>query len=638
MDRAITRREFLDGMAMTLGGVLLAGGLAGAMSGCGNDSAALQTPPAASYPPTLTGLQGQTDAARAVPHLLKDQIFWQQAGRPVPTGETYDIVVVGGGISGLAAAYFATREDPGARVLVLDNHDDFGGHARRNEYDHVPGRRGPLIGYGGTESIDTPSSYSRRAMALLTDIGIEVERFERYFDQAFGADLGTLYFFDKKTWGRDSVVVWGDQSLREFVQATPLAPQAKRDLLMLHESPRDWLPGLSQEAKKRRLSELTYTAYLAKLAKVHPDVLTFLQNEPRDDWGYGADALGAIDAWADGMPGFGGLGLSDDVPYRASSPSEKVMWDADEPYIFHFPDGGAGVARLLVRALIPGALPGDGMESEPLAKLDYSRLDRGDNGVRIRLSSPVVRVGNQGGAAHPTGVEVIYVQDGRLRAVTAKGAVMACWYSMVPYIVEGLPEVQRTAGRFMTRIPLVYADVLLRDRTALARLGAGEAMTTDPDTPWTLFFPDFPVSMDGYHYPLDLSKPGLVHITGTFCVRGMSPRDGSRAGRASMYQLDFAAFERSVRDLLARSLGGGGFDPARDILGLTINRWSHGYSTEYNSPWDNAFYPDGPLPGEVASRPFGRITFAGTDRSSRAYMDSAIDAADAAVRELRQRV
>lgn len=643
MDREITRRDFLDGVALTIGGVMLAGsaagGLATALGGCGDGTPALQTPSVAAYPPALTDLQGQTDAARTVPHLLRDGIFWDQAGRPEATGETYDLVVVGAGISGLSAAYLYAQADPGARILVLDTQDDFGGHAKRNEFEHIPGRRAPLIGYGGTESIDSPSVYSPQALAVLEGIGIALQRFRRHFDDSFWAGLGTMWFFDKETWGRDHTVVktWR-KSTREALRDAPVAEQAKRDLVMLSEAPKDWLPGMSQEAKKRKLSELTYTHYLADVVKVHPDVLKFLQNRPRDYWGYGADALGAIDAWADGHPGFDGLGLSWAKPYRANTQSEKLMWDATDPYIYHFPEGNAGIARLLVRALVPDALPGHTMEDEVLANLDYSRLDRAGAPVRIRLASPVVRVRNVGEPANATGVEVTYARDGRLHTVTAKGAVMACWYSMAPYIVDGLPEIQKTAGRFMTHIPLVYADILLGDRLAFQRLKMAEAITINPDSMWVDYFTDFPVSMDGYHYPMDYSQAGLVHLTGTLCVRGMSPRDGSRVGREALDQMPFADIERGIRDLMARTLGGGGFDPARDIRAITVNRWAHGYSNEYASPWDNAFYPDGPLPGEVAARPFGRITFAGTDRSSRAYTDAAIDAAYTAVNELRERM
>jgi len=636
MDRKITRRDFLDGVALTIGGLALAGPAADVLAGCGTKAKQpLQTPALVGDPAALTGLEGQTDAARAVPHMLRDGTFWGNAGSPQATGESYDLVVVGGGISGLAAAYFYGRENGDARILVLDNKDDFGGHAMRNEFHSAPPHGRLLVGYGGTESIYAPDVWSRTAADLLVDIGVEWRRFYKYFHGSFWNDLYTLYFFGKESWGRDYAVVRGaGMSLAEFLKDAPMAPEAKRDLVMISQHPKDWLASLSQDEKKQKLSEITYAQYLSDVVKVHPDVVKYLLNSTSDDWGYGIDALGAIDAWADGThPGFAGLGLSSARPYKDNSPAETWEWNTTVPYIFHFPDGGAGVARLLVRKLVPGALPGHTMESETLAHLDYGKLDLPDNRVRIRLASPVVKVRNVGDPASANEVEVTYVQSGGLKTVKAKGVVMACWYSMVPYIVDGLPKEQQKAALFMTRSPLLYADLLLRDRRAFEKLGIAEVRAVSPDALWPASWLDYPVSIDSYKYPMNLGEAGLLHMTAAPSQFGLPPREGGRAGRQRLYGMTFADIERNLRDLLARSLGAGGFDPARDIEAITVNRWAHGYSIAYAWPWDKAFYPDGPLPGEVAARPFGRITFANTDRSSIAYMNYAIDAARSAVNE-----
>ena len=627
MDRRISRRDFLDGVALGAGGLLLGACVSGLGSGVRGTSALIAAPQLADYPPVLTGMQGETDAARAMPHMLRDGTFWNAVGPPRSTGETYDLVVVGGGISGLAAAHIYGKRNKQARILILDNHDDFGGHARRNEF-HTPGRL--LVGYGGTESIQSPACMSRRARALLEDIGIEVERFYDYYENRFWWGLGALTFFDKETWGSDYSVRMPGHPTAELLKDAPLAEQAKRDLVMLYEHPKGWMHGLSDTEKKARLSEMTYAQYLTDVAKVDPDTVKYLHNHAADDWGYGIDGQGAIDNWR-WSPGFQNLGLDKSEPCRYNSPSTKQLWHDAEPYIFHFPDGNAGVARLLVRALIPEALPGHTMESEVLGRLVYDKLDLSDNQVRIRLASPVVRVRNVGNP--PDGVEVAYVQGNSLKTVRARGAVMACWYSMVPYVVDGLPELQQRAARFMTRIPLVYATVQLRTRRAFDELRAWGVRHVGPGARWISVFLDYPVSMGGYNYPLDLDRPGLLHMTATPCRPGMPPRDGSRLGRQDMYNTPFADYERSIRDLLARAMGPGGFDPALDIQAVTINRWAHGYSLEYTMPWDKDFYPDGPFPGEVAAGPVGRISFANTDRSSVAYSDSAIDAAYAAVDE-----
>ena len=639
MDRKITRRQFLDGVAITAGGLALAGSAAGVLASCGTKAKQpLQTAALVGYPPDLEGLQGQTDAARAVPHMLRDGTFWGNAGSPQATGESYDLVVVGGGISGLAAAYFYTRQNPGARVLILDNKDDFGGHAMRNEFTPVIRRHGRLIiGYGGTQSINHPKTFSPQAQALLKEIGIELQRFNKDFDQTFYERHGLVNsaeFFDKETWGKDYLAIRTPKmSLTEYLKNVPMSEQGKRDLVMLTEHPKDWLPGMTQSEKFQKLSEITYSQWLTDYAKVSPDVLKYLAQSGKAYWGYGIDGIGAIDAWADyTYPGFGALKLSWAKPYKDNAPTEKQFWE-EEPYIYHFPEGGAGVARLLVRALIPEALPGSTMEDEVLARLEYDALDQAQNQVRIRLGSPVAKVKNVGDPASATGAEVTYVQDGRLKSVKAKGAVVACWYSMVPYIVDGLPAEQQKAAHFMTRIPLLYANMLVRNWQAFEKLKIQGVDTVGPGAFWLGFRLDMPVNMDGYQHPSNPDEPILLHWDAAPSKLGMPPRQGVKVGRQELFKMTFADLERPMRDLIARSMGSAGFDPARDIQAITINRWAHGYSFEYGAPFDLSFYPNGPLPGEVAARPFGRVTFANTDRSSRAYIDSAIDAAYQAVKE-----
>lgn len=646
LDRRITRRDFLDGVAVGAGAIVAGGWLAGCSSGRddgpappASTTATRRTPSLPPYPPELTGMRGEIDSAYAIPHMLRDGTFWASAGSPENTGETYDLVVVGGGISGLAAAYFYRQRDPGARILILDNHDDIGGHARRNEFTDVAGRPGGrLISYGGTESIAAPSAYSATSMGLLRDLGIHLERFHGYYNSRFWRGLGQYSFFDRETWGRDHLAVArGKEAPAEYLRGAPLAARAVRELDMLHTHPGDWLPGRSDGQKKAELATMTYAEFLTKVAKVHPDVVRFLSTRSSPDWGYGIDGLGAIDAWASDYPGFGGLGLSSAKPSRYNSPTTRHEWNATDPYIFHFPGGNAAIARLLVRRLVPGSLPGSTMEDEVLARLDYGRLDRAENFVRIRLGSPVVRVRNLGDPTTAAEAEVAYVQSGRLRSVRAKGAIVACWYSMVPYIVDGLPTAQREAAGFMTRIPLVAATVQLRTRTAFERLAIGGGAAVSPGAEWVASWLDYPVSMGGYEYPIDLAEPGILILYSTPTTPGVPPRQGAVEGRRRLYGTPFAGYERSIRDHTARVLSGGGFDPARDIQAITLNRWAHGYSFEYVTPWDLDFYPDGPLPGEVAARPFGRITFANTDRTSRAYTDSAIDAAYSAVGELVRR-
>ncbi len=360
MGRKISRRDFLDGAAIGAGALLAGGWLAACTpggsptAGGGSGASRLVTPQLSQYPPAATRLAGQTDSAYAIPHMLRDGTFWDAAGSPESTGETYDLVVVGGGISGLSSAYFYSLRNPDARILILDALVDFGGHAHRNEFTGVAGRKnGLLLGYGGAESIEAPHRYSSQAKSLLEGIGVNVERLGDYYDTHF-YKYNSVVTYRGDIWGRDytAVRMWNGTTAEE-VKDAPMAEQAKRDLVMLDDAP-DWMPGLSDSQKKERLSKITYLQFLTDVAKVHPDAAKYLQTHSADDWGYGINCQGAIDVWPYKAPGFDGMQLDRSEPSKYNSPSVKNLWGDEEPYHYHFPEGNAGISRLLVRNLIPG--------------------------------------------------------------------------------------------------------------------------------------------------------------------------------------------------------------------------------------------------------------------------------------------
>ncbi len=624
MDRAITRRDFLDGVAIGAGGLVLTSVLPGCDLGGGDDGGP-------SDPDELTGLRGLTDEARRIPHELRDGTFWQAAGDPQDTRERYDLVVVGAGISGLAAARFFQREYGGnAKILILDPLDQPGGHAARNEFTPDGAGARVLVGYGGSQTLDTPSAFSTPARVLLDDVGVEVQRFERYFDQGFNKRhrLRRGTFFNKEVYGRDHLAFGGEPGV---FRDAPLNPRAKADLIKLYTDPPDVFPRLSDSQKKDRLTELTHEQFLRRHMKLDDQALGFLRRLSDDEWGFGLDAVGAIDAWADGYPGFDGLGLDDAVPYRTNAPTEHKVWDYEDPYIHHFPCGNGGVARSIIRKLIPAALPGRGMETIPTTELDYGRLDQKANRVRIRLNSPVVRVRHNGDPGSARDVEVAYVQDGKLRKVTGEQVVLACWNTMIPYICEGRPQRQRDALAFATKLCPMYTNVQIRNWTSFARLRLSGADCRNMY--WVSIDLDYPVSMGSYKFPDSPEEPIVLHLPRAVTKPGLPPREQGRAGRAELMGTTFEQVERATRDQLARVLAGGGFDPARDIEAITVNRWAHGYAYEYGRPWDR-FWPDGPLPSHAARKRFGRIAIANSDSAPRAYADTAIDMAYRAVREL----
>jgi spermidine dehydrogenase len=637
MHRNITRRDFLNGMAVGAGGMLASPWLGGLL--------AAQTPAASAqdrpgyYPPTLNGMRGSHPGAFEVAHALRDGIFWEKAGKPVETGEEYDLVVVGGGISGLAAAYFYRKQaGPSTRILILDNHDDFGGHAKRNEF-HVGGRM--LLTNGGTVSIESPFPYSKEARGLLAELGIDPPALQKKYGGNRGSGgLGFGYFFDKETFGTERLVTnapggYGRQSASakwaEFLARTPMSAQAQQDIVRIQEAKVDYMEGVNQEEKKARLSKMSYKDFLLNVVKAHSDVIPFYQSRTHGLYGIGIDAVPALDCWAIHFPGFQGMGLNR-VPSKGLTFTALGEVTPQEEFHFHFPDGNASIARMLVRSLVPGSAPGSTAEDIVTAKMDYRRLDRADSPVRIRLNSTAVLARHVGDAASAKQVEVVYGRDQKAYSVRGKAAVLACWNMTIPFLCPDLPAEQKEALHYGVKVPLVYTVVGLRNWTAFHRLGVGgvscpgmyhSSMNLVQGTNIGDYKPQ-PESPEG---------PILVHMLRTPCQPGLSAREQQRAGHYDLLATSFETFERNIRDQLVRVLGSGGFDPARDIEAITVNRWPHGYAYEYNPLWDPD-WPEGKRPCDIARRPFGRITIANSDAAAAAYTDQAIDQGYRAVREL----
>ena len=619
LGRRITRRDFLDGVAIGLGASALAPWLG-----------ALEAQGAALYPPARMGLRGSHAGSFELFHALRDGSFWAAAGRPRRVDRDYDLVVVGGGISGLAAAHYYRKANPGARVLVLDNHDDFGGHAKRNEF-RAGGRT--IIGYGGTQSIDSPAPYSATAKALISDLGIDVSAYERALDSKLYPSLGLRpgLFFDREHFGRDVLTVGKGRGIDDaMIAAMPLSNEAKADLRRLLEGPADPWPGEASDAKKRRLARVSYADFLTQVLKLDANILPVFQTRPHGLFGAGVDAVPAQDAFGLGFPGFQQMGLEPGA--GAGQNYDSIRNNEAERYYFHFPDGNASVARLLVRRLIPKAMPGSTADDIVMARADYSALDQARSDVRIRLESTVVRVEHDGDPASATGATVSYVRRGRLEQVKARGVVLACWHAGIPYLCAELPAAQKDALAFAIKVPMVYTNVVIREWTSFQRLGVSSI--TMPNAWHTGVNLDFPVSVGPYRHSTDPAKPITLHLSKAACKPGLPIREQHREGRKELFATSFDAIERSIRDQLARALGPGGFDPVRDIVGITVNRWPHGYAYQYNSLWDDFWVNGGETPCEVARRPFGRITIANADAGAYSYTDAAIDHAFRAVGEL----
>lgn len=629
MDRAIARRDFLQGAAL---GVTL-GALAPELALAAEREAQNE---AGYYPPARLGMRGSHPGAFEAAHALRDNDFWNSATSLVDTGEEFDLVVAGAGISGLSAAWFYRRAKPDAKILIVENHDDFGGHAKRNEF-RINGRM-ELIN-GGTLGIDSPTPYSTAARGLLDALGVDPARLSKECDDPSvyaGLDIGV--FFDRETFGADRLVrLAADerghatlQAWKSFVAKAPLGDAVKRSILKIETGTDDYFPGLTGDEKKDRLWRISYKDYLLNVVKADPGVIPFYQHLTDEWWGCGIDAIPALDVWGLGYQGFAGLKLKPGGPslrHMGYTPIGYSTTGGSET--FHFPDGNASIARLLVRALIPDSIPGHDARDIVTARVDYSKLDAAGGKVRIRLNNLVVRARNA-----KKGVEIAYTGSqggGRVYRVRARDCVLANWNTMIPYIVPELPEGQKAALHSLVKCPLVYTNVALRNWDAFRKLGIRRVQAPGS---WHVSIALNPaMKIGGYRSVGSSDEPVLIRMVRAPAKPGLSEYDQNRAGRMELLQTPFETFERNIRDQLARTLGPGGFDPARDIEGIAVNRWPHGYAPEYNALWDRDF-DAGHTPNLVARRPFGRIAIANSDAGFAAYTDCAIDQAHRAIGDL----
>lgn len=642
MHRKITRRDFVNGIRVSAAGAFLLPQIAAAQ-----EFAPEQAP--GYYPPALTGMRGDHVGSFEAAHRFRDTRSVDLSSA-THTSEDYDLVVVGAGMSGLSAAYFFLKNTGrNVRLLVLDNHDDFGGHAKRNEFRH----NGKLLAInGGTLNIEAPQRYFEDAKALLHDIGVDLDRFQasnkanRELYRSLG--LSNAYFFDKETWGEDRLVLnptsgggRGRGFSPEFLMQTPLSAQARKDLLRLYDNEQpDYLPGLSSAEKKVRLAKLSYKDFLLGIAKVDPQVYWLFQHFGEGNFCVGGDATPALFGWEMGQPGFAGLHLEptpNGVLAELAGVQHGRQVEAPGPSV-HFPDGNATVARLLVRHLIPEALPGKTQEDSGAARVNYAVLDKPGQPARIRLNSTVLNVRHDGDPAKAKEVVITYNRGGKLYDVRARGCVLACWNMFIPYLVPDLPEAQKDALAYAVKGPIVYTSVGVKDWTAWKKLGISNVNC--PTMYHTGLALTEAVSLGDLQHAESPQEPISLHLTKVMSAPGKPRQEQHRLGRAELLTTTFETFERRIRDQLARVLGPGGFDPALDIVAITVNRWPHGYAYTYNSlfePMEWVYTNSNSRPNVIARQPYGLIAIANSDAGASPHTDTAMWEARRAVGDILNR-
>lgn len=614
MDRRISRRDFLQGTALAV---------AAYASGC------TQAPPldsersTAPYPPVLTGLRGQDMLSTQFGHQIRDGVFLEPVGRVIDTGEAYDLVVVGAGLAGLATAFVYFRERKGrARILILDNHDDFGGHARRNTFRW---QNTVLVAPGGTFALENPESSPREAQEILDALNIEPERLAAFRDPDFKSRFGLSQgvFFDPQVYGQNQPV-WAtgfyDMPYERFFSQTPLAPGARRELIELYTTKKNYLPANADVQES--LAPISWEQFIRRYMRLGDDAVRFTNLYATDLLGLGCDAVSALDGYEVG-PGFFGMGGN------GFYEKNGILRYAYEP-VHRYPDGNHTIARHLVKALIPHAITGPAtMEGVFNSSVRYTYLDRPEHPVRLRLRALVYRVVHARGLSHSKHVIVEYARpDGRRFRVRANGAIVAGWGMMAKHIVPELPADQKQALHAYNYCSAIYINVLLRNWLPMADIGVFDMFWPGGYCTW-MHIAD-PLRIGRYQPDYRPEKPTVLSMYKYLYYPGLDPTEQMKLGRLEIEQKPFAEFEREIRLALNALFGRWGFNAANDILAITVNRWGHGY---------NFFKQPQPLevrqkaPYLEGRKQVGRISFAGADAGGTPWTQAAFVQAHRAAHE-----
>ena len=631
MATQITRRDLLNGMAISAVGAMLP-----AYAGEPKvrlDSSMRPGGPSTYYPPTLTGMRGSHAGSFEVAHALA----WegQKPDAYESLDEHYDLVVVGAGMSGLAAAwYYLKKAGPEARVLVLDNHDDFGGHAKRNEFHH---KDRMILSLGGAQNLDNPSNYGDIAGSLLIDLGIDEAAIAKMAantpdDYVLGGKLGGDVGLTVPD--GDEHLTIGGHWLKFFhgrgdyqagVRDLPIPEEQKDKLVAFFGGEKDFLDDLSLTKKWDYVNNTSYNQFLVDRVGLSVDTIPILNahllilNGPS---GWNHTVLEGILA---GSPGLRAMGwLADFVDSIGAMLLDELAGD-----IRMFPDGNASVARLLVQKMIPDVAPNmKGFEDVAIARFNYGALDQADQSTRIRLNSTVVGVREVDDY-----VQIDYVQQGKPLRITANHCVLACYNNLIPALCPEMSDAQKSGLGYGVRIPFVYANILLENGRAFSELGV--QITQCPYDPFQWVSAAPTVTSGGYEPPRGPDDPMVV-----FMMASPTPADGTegttrdllRLGRHKIYASTFDDYEQQIREQLQKMLGKHGFNHEADIKAITVNRIPHGYAYWYQG-LDDPEWEEGQAPHEIGRQQFGRISIANTDSEVTPLMNAAFDAAHRAVEE-----
>jgi len=574
------------------------------------------------YPPLLTGIRGNHEGTFKYAHKIAFEN--KKYKTEVKIEKEYDLIVVGAGISGLSSAYYYLENiNKNAKILILDNHDDFGGHAKRNEFI-VDGKT--LLSYGGTQSFDNISSYSDTANDLLKSLGIELSKFEEYYDKDFfdKNDLTSGIFYPKDTFDNTNLIksalpintkfIDFSNGYMPYLKEAPSFKSTLKDIPLKKELKDKLLEVIEGNENINDYEDLNYVEFLKESFNINEKpLLELLSNISSDDAALAGKAISLEEAKYSKF-----LGLSKSI-------FELSSIFSNDKYIHHFPDGNATLARLLVKRLIPSISNFSNVEECVSAKFDYTKLDNKSNNINIRLNSYVSSIEN---INNKTNVQ--YIKDDVVYEIQSKHTIMAGWHSVAATIIKDLPKRQEKALKANVKMPLVYVQVALKNWKFIKKVGI--ASTYCPSSYCQFVNMDFPINIGKYNAIRNPDEPTILTM-----MRMPSPTDIDkeviellRLGRYELLGTSYNQFKENIKNQLEEMYSKYGFNYERDVSDITINRWSHGYT--YEGALEEAGFKK-----KEARKTFGNIYFANADSAGSAYTDAAIDMAYMAVSKIAKR-
>ncbi len=548
---------------------------------------------------------GNVASVRDAAHLIRDGIPDDMINNIEDLDEQYDMVIIGGGFSGIGAAYqFHKKYGDSKKCLILENHPIFGGEAKQNEFE-VDGYK--IYGPQGSNDFGPPDKdgdnlisdiYRNTGLPFAYDF-VEPDPdktkikapLENYYGMLWDEErYDTGYFM-----GEDAETPWVINPKQDRLARMPWSAQHKAELNRAFDDKQDYH---EEEGIDQWLDSMTYKdllekimGYSSKVTEYYDPIIAISMG------GVGADVYSAYSAKLLDLPGTG-------IHYKVDMAKQL---DA-----YSFPGGNAGILRHIVKYLMPDSIKGGKSFEEILFNpINFKALDRPQNPLNIRLNATAIDISHEGDAENSQHVNISYHQDGKIKKIKAKSVVMAVGGWVARKIVSDLPEPIIEAYSQFYHSPVLVVNVALRNWRFLDKLGISSGR-------WFEGFGDFfsirrPMVTGKATQPFDPDKPAVMTFYVPFNNPGYPMEEQGPIGRAELLSKSYQDYENEIIEQMTKMFSKHGFNAQKDIAGIVLNRWGHAYI----SPQPGFhFGKDGKqAPRDIVKKGFGRIQFGHSELS-----------------------